>query len=70
MSPRDVPAGTGSGFTVPHGDPVAVELTFAIHGGDLSTLERLLAERPELARVRMIGRKGPEGGWRSPTESG
>jgi uncharacterized protein len=51
---------------LPHGDPVAVELTSAIHGGDLDALGRLLAERPELASVRMIGRKGREGGWRTP----
>jgi len=51
---------------LPHGDPVAVELTSAIHGGDLDTLRRLLAERPELATVRMIGRKGLDGGWRTP----
>jgi uncharacterized protein len=53
-------------LTVPHGDPVALELTMAIHDGHLDVLRRLLAERPELASVRMIGRKGPEGGWRTP----
>jgi uncharacterized protein len=52
--------------TLPHGDPVAVELTQAIHRGDLDALRRLLADRPELATVRMIGRHGPEGGWRTP----
>ncbi|MBV9473789.1 MAG: ankyrin repeat domain-containing protein, partial [Solirubrobacterales bacterium] len=51
---------------MPHGDAVAVELTSAIRVGDLDALGRLLAERPELASVRMIGRKGPEGGWRTP----
>ena len=51
---------------LPHGDPAAVELTRAIHGGDLEALRRLLVERPELATARMIGRKGPEGGWRTP----
>jgi uncharacterized protein len=53
-------------LSLPHGDPVAVELTGAIHGGDLDALRRVLAERPELASVRMIGRKGLEGGWRTP----
>jgi uncharacterized protein len=48
---------------LPHGDPLAVELTSVIHGGDIDTLRRLLAERPELVSVRMIGRKG---GWRTP----
>src|SRR5581483_6781952 len=59
MSPEPAP-------TLPHGEPVAVELSRAIHGGDLDTLRRLLGERPELANVRMIGRKGLEGGWRTP----
>ncbi len=53
-------------LTLPHGDPVAVELTAIIHGGDLAALRRILAERPELASARMIGRKGLEGGWRTP----
>jgi len=51
---------------LPFGDPVAAELTVAIHGGDVGALRRLLAARPELASVRMIGRKGLEGGWRTP----
>jgi hypothetical protein len=45
---------------------VAVELTSVIHAGEVDELGRLLAERPELASVRMIGRKGLEGGWRTP----
>jgi uncharacterized protein len=53
-------------LTLPHGDPVAVELTSAIRGGDVDGLRSLLAARPELASVRMIGRKGVEGGWRTP----
>jgi hypothetical protein len=52
--------------TLPHGDAVAGELSLAIHTGNLDTLRRLLAERPELAAIRMVGRKGLEGGWRSP----
>src|SRR6516165_9538594 len=40
--------------TLPHGDPVAVELTSVIHGGDLDALRRLLS------------RHGVEGGWRTP----
>jgi uncharacterized protein len=50
-------------LALPHGDPVAVELTSTIHRGDLDALRRMLAERPELASVHMIGRKG---GWRTP----
>src|SRR5689334_6487578 len=53
-------------LTLPHGDPVAVELTSAIHGGDVDALRRMLAERPELASARMCGRHGAEGGWRTP----
>src|SRR5579884_3368263 len=51
---------------LPHGDALALEVTVAIHTGDLEALERLLAERPGLSSARMIGRKGPEGGWRTP----
>jgi uncharacterized protein len=51
--------------TLPYGDPVAASLTAAVHGGDLNGLRSLLTERPELAVVRMIGRHGVEGGWRT-----
>jgi hypothetical protein len=65
MSPD--PAGEAAPrLTLAHGDPVAVELTRAIHSGDLVALRRLLVERPELATVHMIGRKGLEGGGRTP----
>ena len=66
MSSPDTPGGAAPKLTLPHSDPVAVELTSVIHVGDLDALRRLLAERPELASVRMIGRKGIEGGWRTP----
>jgi hypothetical protein len=52
--------------TLPHGDPVAVDLTSAIHAGDLDALGRILAGRPGLACAHMIGRHGLEGGWRTP----
>ena len=52
--------------TLQHGDPLAVGLTQAIHSGDLAALRRLLDGRPELAAVRMIGRHGIDGGWRTP----
>lgn len=61
MSPEAAPT-----LTLPHGDPVAGELTRAIQSGDLDALRRLLTGRPELATARMIGRRGPEGGWRTP----
>jgi len=65
MPPADV-LGSAHPLTLPHGDPVAVELTGVVHAGDLDALRRLIADRPELASVRMIGRKGPDGGWRTP----
>ena len=66
MSPPGVPAAAGPPLTLPHGDLVAAELVLAIHSGDLGALRRLLVDRPELATARMIGRKGLEGGWRTP----
>jgi uncharacterized protein len=66
MAPPHTPGRGSPQLTLPHLDPLALELTFAIHGGDLATLRRLIAERPELASARMIGRKGPDGGWRTP----
>ncbi|MGC8513849.1 MAG: ankyrin repeat domain-containing protein [Acidimicrobiales bacterium] len=55
----------GPVLILPHGDPVAGELVTAIRGGDLTSLKRLVADRPELASARMIGRNGSEGGWRT-----
>jgi len=66
MSPPDPPAAAGTPLTLPPGDPVAGQLVAAIHGGDLDAVRGLLGVRPELASVRMIGRKGLEGGWRTP----
>ncbi len=43
-------------------DPLAQALVAAIRGGDLATLERLLADHPGLARVRIVG---PRGGQRT-----
>jgi uncharacterized protein len=50
-------------MTLAGDDPVAVELVLAIRGGDIATLERLLADRPGLERARVTGRRG---GWRTP----
>jgi ankyrin repeat protein len=66
MSNPDTHGESGTKLTLPHGDPVAVEMTSVIQGGDLDRLRRLVHERPQLASVRMIGRKGLEGGWRTP----
>lgn len=59
-------ADAGARPALAHGDPIAIKLTQAIHTGDLRTLEGMLQERAELAVVRMIGRHGVEGGWRTP----
>jgi ankyrin repeat protein len=66
MSPAGSAAAPGPPLTLPHGDPLAADVILAIHGGDLAGLRRLIADRPELATARMIGRKGLEGGWRTP----
>jgi uncharacterized protein len=66
MSARDAAGGSAPKLTLPHGDPVAVALSAAIHRGDLDALRVIVADRPELASARMIGRKGLEGGWRTP----
>jgi hypothetical protein len=44
---------------------LASDLVAIIHRGDLEALRSLLGANPELARVRMIGRHGPAGGWRT-----
>lgn len=66
MPAADARGGSTPKLTLPHGDPVAVELIAAIHAGDLDTLRRIVAERRELASAHMIGRHGIEGGWRTP----
>jgi hypothetical protein len=58
--------GEGGTLMLAHGDPLAFEVADVIHRGDLVVLRRLLAERPELASARMVGRHGPGGGWRTP----
>lgn len=63
MSPIDTPATDDSRLTLPHGDPLAGEVTVAIRFGELPKLTRLITERPELSRARMIGRNGD---WRTP----
>lgn len=56
----------GATLVLEQGDPTALEVRQAIHAGDLATLRRLIAERPELACARFIGRKGRAGGSRTP----
>jgi ankyrin repeat protein len=43
---------------IPADDPRAIELTLAVHGGDIDTIRRLLAEDPQLARAQLVDRKG------------
>lgn len=64
MSQHEAPQAT-SPPALPHGDPLAASLTAAVHDGDLDGLRTLLTERPELAVIRMIGRHGVAGGWRT-----
>jgi uncharacterized protein len=48
---------TGSespGVSLPWNDPHAVELTAAVQRGDAERLRGMLAQRPELARARII----------------
>ena len=66
MSVEERPDATAPRLTLPHLDPLALDLTAAIHCGDITALRRLLAEHPGLATARMIGRHGQEGGWRTP----
>jgi uncharacterized protein len=40
------------------GDPVAVELVLAVHGGDVGTIRRLINEHPDLPRWRIGDRNG------------
>jgi len=49
--------------SVRNDDPLAIAGATAIRTGDLATLERLLAENPELANVQIEGRSG---GYRTP----
>lgn len=65
MSSSDSRIAASSPLSLPHGDPVAQELIVAVQG-DLQLLQRLVANRPELASARMLGRKGVSGGWKTP----
>jgi len=43
-------------------DPTAAELVLAVHGGDIDTIRRLLAEDPRLAHAGLVD---PKGGFRT-----
>ena len=51
--------------SIPSTDPLAVAVTDAIHSGDVATLQRLLADQPELATARILGARCNGGGMRS-----
>ena len=43
---------------IPSSDPAAIDLLFAIRGGDVGTIRRLIGEHPDLPRWRIGDRKG------------
>jgi uncharacterized protein len=43
---------------IPADDPRAIELLLAVHGGDIDTIRRLLAEDPQLPRAGLVDRRG------------
>jgi len=47
-----------TGMEIPADDPRAVELTIAVHGGDIETIRRLLSQDPQLARAWITDSKG------------
>lgn len=47
-------------YAVPHSDPVARQLTRAIRSGDLSALQHMLNDQPELAMVRITDEQGSQ----------
>lgn len=51
-------SGERTAVEIPEDDPRAVALLLAVHGGDVDTIRRLLAEDPQLARAGLVDRKG------------
>jgi hypothetical protein len=47
-----------TGKRIPGDDRVAIELTLAVHAGDIEAVERLLRNDPGLASARLVGRGG------------
>ena len=43
---------------IPSSHPAAIDLVFAIHGGDIGTIRRLIGEHPDLPRWRVGDQKG------------
>jgi len=47
-----------TGKRIPGDDRVAIELTLAVHAGDIEAVERLLRDDPGLVSARLVGRGG------------
>jgi hypothetical protein len=47
-----------SGPTIPDEDSLAITVVSAVRAGDVARLEQLLTEHPELARARIVDRRG------------
>jgi ankyrin repeat protein len=45
-------------LNIPASDPAAVEVTLAIHSGDVAALGRLLTKNPDLATARIVDDRG------------
>src|SRR5260370_28967930 len=50
-----------TGKLIPRDDQVAVELTSAVHAGDVEAIQRLLRNDPALASARLFGKDGGAG---------
>jgi hypothetical protein len=51
-------SGEVSGKRFPDDDAVVIDFVFAVHGGDVATVERLLEADSELATARFVGKRG------------
>ena len=51
-------SGEVSGKRFPDDDPVVIDFVFAVHTGDVATVDRLLEADPELATARFLGKRG------------
>jgi uncharacterized protein len=43
---------------MPSDDPIAIDLVFAVHGGNVDIVNRLLRDIPDLAATRFVGKDG------------
>jgi uncharacterized protein len=54
-------SGRAGDKVMPSDDPIAIDLVFSVHRGDLDTLARLLRDHPDLGATRFIGKGGGSG---------